>query len=114
MDIKQLKDEVIRFINAMKEDGKTFTFVALIPTYPGVTDTSYILQVKGDWIDGVDCVKIFDYMVPKMFTVLEQSTREFINRINIYDSKNDLHCSNGDLILINEINYNPANHFISQ
>ena len=108
MDIKQLIEEVRKYIAAMEVEGKKFSFVALIPTYPGVSDSSYILQVKADWIEQTYCKKVFDYMIPKMFEVLEQPTRELINRIDIFDKKGELHCIAEDLILVNDIGYNPA------
>jgi len=58
MDIKQLIAEVRKYIAALESDGKKFSFVALIPTYPGVSDSSYILQVKADWIEQTYCKKI--------------------------------------------------------
>lgn len=108
MDIKQLKLNVNKYIVAMKKDGKDFLFVALIPTYPGIDDTSYILQVKADWIDRIHCKKVFDYMIPKMFEVLDQPTRRCINRIDIFDEKSDIYCMSKDLIIRNSINYNPT------
>jgi hypothetical protein len=109
MDIKDLKTQVENYIKAMKEDGHNFQFVALIPTYPGISDTSYILQVKADWIQ--DCFTAFEYMTPKMFEVIKDvSVRKCLNRIDIYNEHNELHCRSEDLILINEIGYRPLLH----
>ena len=43
-----------------------------------------------------------------MFAVLEQPTRQLLNNINTFDKKGNLFCKEEDMILINEIKYNPA------
>jgi len=107
MDIKQLKEEVRKYIAAMEADGKKFSFVALIPTFPGVSDTPYTLQVFGDWIEHTYIKKVFDYMIPKMFEVLELPARQCIFNIETYKKNGSEFCNSEDLILVNEIKYNP-------
>jgi len=108
MDISKLKLEINRYLDAMKKEGYNFQFVALIPAYPGITDTSYILQVKASWI--TNSFIAFDYMTPKLFEILNQPTRAMINRIDIYNEDGELFCQTEDLILINDINYKPSLH----
>jgi hypothetical protein len=111
MDIKELKSEVRKYIAAMKKDGKDISFAALIPVYPWLEDTSYVLQVSADWIENMSFKEVIDYMIPKMFEVLDERTRLFINRVDTFDEKGDVFCESKDLILINKIYYNPTNHY---
>ena len=106
-----MKSDIKKYIESIKKDGKDFSFVALIPTYPGLANTSYILQVKADWIENTYSKKVFDYMVPKMFEILDQPTRMCINRIDIFDENGDIYCMSDDLILVNKIKYSPVQYF---
>lgn len=107
MDIEVLKKEVQRVIDALKADGKVFDFVALIPTYPGDSQTSYIIQVHGDWINKENFWENFDLISRKLFDVLDKSIIRYINRIAPLDKNSDIQPWDEDLILINKINYKP-------
>lgn len=107
MDTEILKKEVQRVIDALEAEGKIFDFVALIPTYPGDSQTSYIIQVHGDWITRSNFWESFSIVSDKLFEILDKSILLYINRIAPLDKHSDIQPWDEDLILINKINYKP-------
>ena len=110
MDIEQLKAAVERVVQAIEQDSRKFKFVGLIPAYPGIADTSFILQVSADWLDNHTCTDNIRYIIDKLYKHLDKSDLRYINRIDIYDERGWLHCLSENLILRNEINYKPEEH----
>ncbi len=70
-------------------------------------ETSYVLQVAASWADEMPCSSIFDILVPILFEITSVKVREKIYRMDIYDESGDIHCWYSDLILENEIGYDP-------
>lgn len=107
MDTQHLKQEVEKYILAMEQDGKTFKFFALEPVFPYVPDTAYFLKVKADWIDNTYTKDVIDYMIDKMFDVLDISVRAFLDRIDIIKPNDEIDCGPGSIIIIGK-EYNKA------
>ncbi len=107
MDITELKQAVEEVVQIIERDSHPFKFVGLIPAYPGVADTSYILQVSADWLDNYTCTDNSRYVIDKLYQHLSPELLRYINRLDIYSPGGYLHCMSPDLILRNEINYKP-------
>lgn len=105
MDTEVLKAEVWRVIKALEAEGRTFYFVALIPTYPGDSQTSYIIQIGADWMNKRNFHETLPVVSAKIFELLDESIILYINRIGLYEKNGDLQAWDEDLILINKINY---------
>ena len=82
-------------------------FVGLIPAYPGIDDTSYIVQAKADWIENHTCDDGARYLVSKLYQWLDAETLKYIDRVAVYKESGRLHCMSEFLILRNKINYDP-------
>ena len=107
--IKQIKD----FSDASTKIGVKLTFCALVPEMENYDETSYILQIASNWFDNKACSEIFDKLVPVLFENTTELVREKIYRMDIYDKQGDIHCRFSDLILENEIGYDPRTAQIS-
>ena len=108
MDKENIKAEAMEFIKGCADNDHRLTFCALIPDMPRYEDTTYILQVSADWLRGMATSDIYDILVPIFFDTTTVEFRKKIFRIDLYDQHGDLHCYFEDLILLNEINYNPV------
>ena len=83
MDIGTLKNGINEYITAMKNDGKNFSYVSLLPLFYGYPETSYTLKLKADWIDKSESLKIaIDYLTDKMYDILDSSIIEIIFNID--------------------------------
>ena len=107
MDKKILVEHVKRVIDSFKNEGKDFSFVALIPVYPN--GSSYILSVNASWLDPFNTFDRISIITRRMFELLDSKTLRFINRVEIYD-KNNLLDSANDLILEDRIGYQDAHN----
>lgn len=107
MDKQTLINQIKDFSNASSKKGVVLTFCALVPEMEDYDETSYILQISSDWFDSKACSEIFDKLVPILFENTTTDIREKIYRMDIYDRQGDIHCRFSDLILENEIGFNP-------
>lgn len=107
MDKQTIINQIRAFNQACKDKGHTLSFCALVPEMEHYEHTSYTLQVFASWAQGMPCSDVFDILVPLLFESTTVEVREKIYRMDIYDRNGDLHCQFEDLIIENEINYNP-------
>ena len=108
MDKESIKAEARKFIAGCADNNRKLNFCALIPDMPRYEDTTYILQVSADWLPDMARSDIYDILVPILFDTTTFEFRKKIFRIDLYKPHGDLHCYFEDLILLNEINYNPV------
>lgn len=85
MDKKILVTEIKKIIDSFKAEDKLFSFVGLIPVYPGIEGTSYILLVNAVWIQGLPYYQGISIITHKLFDVLDSKVIKYINRVEIYD-----------------------------
>ena len=85
MDKKILVTEIKRVIDAFKEEDKVFSFIGLIPVYPGIESTSYILLVNAVWIQELPYHQSISLITHKLFDVLDSKVIRYINRVEIYN-----------------------------
>jgi hypothetical protein len=105
MDKKILVEKIKKVILAFKNEGKTFTFIGLIPVYPNGVNTAYILMVSGTWLDELPQNQSISIITRKLFELLDRNVLKCINRVEIYDKKNDLHPLSDDLIFEDTIGF---------
>ena len=108
MDKERIKAEALKFIAGCEAAQHKLTFCALIPQMPRYENTTYILQVAATWLEQMECSAVYDLLIPIFFETTTVEFRKRIFRIDLYDKNGDLHCYFEDLILLNEINYNPT------
>ncbi len=107
MDKQTIINQVKEFNQECKNQGFGLSFCALVPDMPAYEQTSYTLQVFASWIEGMAWSDIFDILVPILFETTTIEVREKLYRIDIYDKNGNIHCWFPDLIIENQINYNP-------
>ena len=108
MDKEHIKAEAMQFIKGCEDAQHKLTFCALIPQMPRYENTTYILQVAATWLENMAYSDVYDILIPIFFQTTTVEFRKRIFRIDLYDENGDLHCYFEDLILLNEINYNPT------
>jgi hypothetical protein len=109
MDTSTLKSELSKVVQAFEEEGKPLSFAGIVPIYPGFKDTSYAFQVSGSFLEKNP--KAIETVTEKLFQVLSQPIRRYVNRVMVYDPTSALSAPllypSDDLILINKLNYKP-------
>ena len=99
MDRKQLREQLQAFQLKCLEKGRPIAEICLEEAYPGDSSTSYIVQVKALWIDGLDCYSALDFLFDILFETTNEETRKKIFSIQVLDSTNELHCeSQADIV----------------
>jgi hypothetical protein len=93
MDRKQLKELLQPFRQKCAEQGKPLTDICIVEAFPGDSSTSYIVQVKADWIDGTSCADAIDFLFDILWDTTEEEIRKKIFSIQVLNSKDVLHCS---------------------
>lgn len=112
MDKHTIISQITEFVSLCATKGHPLAFCALVPEMENYEHTTYTLQVWAKWIEGMACSDVFDILVPILFEATTVEVREKIYRMDIYDKNGDLHCHFSDLILKNDINYNPNLAFV--
>lgn len=92
MDRKQLRELLHPFSIECAEKGKPLTDMCLEEAYPGDSSTSYIIQIKADWVDGTSCSDAIDFLFDILWETTTEETRKRIFSIQVLDSKDKLHC----------------------
>ncbi|MEX8547971.1 MAG: hypothetical protein V5804_10260 [Mucilaginibacter sp.] len=92
MDRTELKQLLQPFIAKCAEKGRALTEICLKEAFPGDISTSYIVQVKAPWVDGVDSWEAIDFLVDVLWETTDEETRKKVFSIQILGSKDELHC----------------------
>jgi hypothetical protein len=92
MDRTELKTKLIPFQKKCEEKGKPLADICVEPAFPGDSSTSYIVQVKATWVDGMMCSDALDFLFAVLWETVDEKTREKIFSINVLDSTDELHC----------------------
>ncbi|MBW8687497.1 hypothetical protein [Chitinophaga rhizophila] len=92
MDRNELKTSLEPFLAKCTDKGRPLTDICIEEAFPGDSSTSFIVQIKADWVDGSNCSDAIDFL----FEILWETTTEEIRRkvftIQILDAKDVLHC----------------------
>lgn len=92
MDRKQLKELLQPFSKQCSEKGKPLTDMCLEEAFPGDSSTSYIVQVKADWIDRMSLSDAIDFLFDILWETTDEETRRKIFSIQVLDTKDTLPC----------------------
>jgi len=83
MAINHLKSEIDRVLRLIEQEGRPFQFAALTPAYPGMADTSFVLQVRADWISRPNQMEGLRYLIQKLYDNLGANTLRYLNRVGV-------------------------------
>ena len=92
MDSKQLEANLKSFIDACKTKGRPLADFCIIEAYPGDISTSYIIQVKADWIEEMDCSEAIEFLFDTLWETSDEDVRKHIFSIEVLDKNDKLHC----------------------
>jgi hypothetical protein len=92
MDSEQLKLSLKSFVEECAAQGKPLTNVCVRPAYPGDSSSSFIVEVKADWIDDMTCSPVLDFLYDVLFATTTPQIRQNIFTILILDSTEQVHC----------------------
>ena len=104
MDRNQLQSKLQSFRKACETKGKPLTDMCITEAYPGDISTSYIIQVKANWIDEMDCSEAIDFLFDTLWETSNENVRKHIFSIEVLDSNDQLHCLSENTPAL-EINY---------
>lgn len=105
MDKKILVENINKLIDSFKKEDKTFSFVGLIPVYPGYEKTSYILMVGASWLDMLPATDRISIITRRMFDILDNKTLRAVNRVEIYDENKQTNVLSDDLVFEDTIGF---------
>lgn len=92
MDRNQLEVSLQPFKEACFDKGRPLSDMCVFEAYPGDISTSYIIQVKADWVEDMDCSDAIDFLFDTLWETVEENVRKYIFSIEILDSNDQLHC----------------------
>ena len=92
MDRNELEINLQPFREACQTKGKPLIDMCIVEAYPGDISTSFIIQVKADWIDDLACSEALDFLFDTLWETSDESTRKHIFSIEVLDSNDQLHC----------------------
>jgi len=97
MDSKELKQRLSNFIEACKSKGRPIDEMCLIPAYPGITDSSYNVQVKAEWLNRIICSEALEILIDILFDSTDVETRTNIFCIQILNDNEDVSCQSEEV-----------------
>ncbi|MEO7176811.1 MAG: hypothetical protein ABIV51_12885 [Saprospiraceae bacterium] len=92
MDKDKLAEKLDSFFAKCNEEGKALENVCYVEAYPGFANTSYFVQLQGEWMDKMDCSDALDILIPILFETSDPETRKYIFALQIIDSTEDVNC----------------------
>lgn len=92
MDRTKLKELLQPFKDRCAEKGRPLTDLCVDDAFPGDSSTSYIIQVKAPWVDGIYCSEAIDFLFDTLWESTDSETRKKVFSIQVLDSKDKLHC----------------------
>ena len=102
MDTKELNNRLAKFFKVCKDTGRTIDAACFIPAYPGITDSSYILQIKSEWCNRTICSEALEQLFDILFDTTDVKTRTNIFCIRIMDENEAISCDSANMA---EFNY---------
>ena len=92
MDRNQLEVSLQSFRNECLSKGRPLEDMCIFEAYPGDISTSYIIQVKANWIEQMDCSDAIDFLFDTLWDTSDENIRKHIFSIEVLDSNDKLHC----------------------
>jgi hypothetical protein len=105
MDTTTLKNELLKFADALAHKGRTLDFLGIAPIFPEFPSTSYVLQVHGMWLDMIDSgYESGKIVIDELFASVSKDALRRINRVDVCANNSDIRCTQPNTI-INTMNY---------
>lgn len=92
MDRAELKKILEPFHAKCAEKGKPLLGICVEEAFPGDTSTSFIIQVKASWVDGMYCSDAIDFLFDTLWETTNEEIRKNVFSIQVIDSTSQLHC----------------------
>lgn len=89
---RKLKNDLKGFVKECKAKGYPLTEYCLKEAYPGDSSTSFILQVKADWIDNKGCSEVLDILLEVLWNTTSPEVRVNLFSIQVLSSNDTVHC----------------------
>ena len=85
MATKALVNDTLKVLKSFQNEGRDFRFAALVPVYPGLGSTSYILLVDAEWLDNMTFHEAAVILTTRIFSVIQDvNIRKKINRVDVW------------------------------
>ncbi len=85
MDKEILVTEIRAVLDSFQPEGKDFTFAALVPVYPGLPSTSYILVLNGEWLQERSIFESIKIITERIFkTISDPKIRQKIDSVDVW------------------------------
>jgi hypothetical protein len=92
MDRTELKKLLEPFKVRCAEKGKPIVDICVEEAFPGDISTSYIVQVKALWVEGMYCSQAIDFLFDTLWETTNEEVRKKVFSIQVLDSNDELHC----------------------
>lgn len=92
MDREKLIEILDSFKSMCAQKERALQEICLEEAFPGDDSSSYILNVRANWVDNMNCSDAIDVLFEILWETTTVEHRKFIFSIQINDSKNNLHC----------------------
>ena len=89
MDKSKLEELLQPFVSKCAEKGKPLMGIQIEEAFPGDSSTSYIVAVKGEWIDDISCSEALDFLIDALWETTDLETRRKVFYIKVLSSKDD-------------------------
>ncbi|MFN0213448.1 MAG: hypothetical protein ACKVT2_04265 [Saprospiraceae bacterium] len=85
MDKETLVTEIRAVLDSFLPEGKDFTFAALVPVYPGLPSTSYILLLNSEWLQERSIFESIKIITERIFkTISNPKVRQKIDSVDVW------------------------------
>ncbi|OWY22522.1 hypothetical protein C7N43_38120 [Sphingobacteriales bacterium UPWRP_1] len=107
MDKDTLKQHCLKVIESFTDQGHSVELAGIVPLYPQLPTTSYVLQVFSTWLNQMPtCNAATNMVIARLYELMPREALRYINRVEICDENGEIHCMSDDLI-INDLNFQP-------
>lgn len=80
-----LVTELKSVLDSFQPEGKDFSFAALVPVYPGLPSTSYVLLLNGEWLQQMSIFESTKMVIERMFKMVKDpEIRKKIDSVDVW------------------------------
>lgn len=87
MDREELNNKLQAFKACCAERGKPLEEFSLVEAYPGVSDTSFIIQVRAPWDEDKGCYEAIQFLCTALWDTTDEITRRSVFCFKVLESK---------------------------
>jgi len=70
---------------SFQSEGKGFSFAALVPVYPGLPSTSYILLLNGEWLQQMSIFESTKIIIERIFKLIDDpEIRQRVDSVDVW------------------------------